>query len=136
MSDLAAPDASDCLAPLHPKAMEGLELFNHGQYFEAHEALEAAWREETKPIRELYRGVLQAAVVYLHITRGNLAGAVKVYTRCTRWLDCWPETCQGIAVGKLRQDLQIAVHEFQSLGPGQADRFDRSLLKPVVYGAA
>jgi predicted metal-dependent hydrolase len=113
--------------------VEGLELFNRGQYFEAHESLETAWREETQPIRELYRGVLQAAVVYLHITRGNLAGALKVHARCRRWLDRWPETCRGIAVGKLRQDLETAVREFERLGPAGVDRFDLSLLKPVIY---
>jgi hypothetical protein len=133
MSNLVVPDPSDCLAPLHPKAVEGLELFNQGRYFEAHESLEAAWREESKPIRELYRGVLQAAVVYLHITRGNLNGALKVYTRCMRWLDRWPETCRGIAVGKLRQDLKTAMLEAQKLGPGQVGSFDVSRLKPVVY---
>ena len=62
-SHSTAPPPSDCNEPLHPKAVEGLELFNRGHYFEAHEALEAAWREETHPVRELYRGILQAGVV-------------------------------------------------------------------------
>ncbi|GEM_PF-6647224 len=64
---------------LHPKVWEGLRLFNAGHYFEAHEALEAAWNEDLRPIRELYRGLLQAAVTYLHIQRGNYAGACKMY---------------------------------------------------------
>src|SRR6185503_4609752 len=54
-----------CSAPLHPQAAEGLRLFNAGKYFEAHEALEDAWNEEAGPVRDLYRGVLQIAVVYL-----------------------------------------------------------------------
>ena len=35
-----------CNAPIHPQAAEGLRLFNTGEYFEAHEALEVAWLEE------------------------------------------------------------------------------------------
>ena len=70
-----------CNAPLHPQAAEGLRLFNAGEYFEAHEALEDAWNAEPGKVRELYRGILQIAVVYLHITRGNYNGAVKVYAR-------------------------------------------------------
>jgi len=38
----------ECQGTLHPKAIEGLRLFNDGEYFEAHEELETAWRDETK----------------------------------------------------------------------------------------
>ena len=87
-----------CNAPLHPQAAEGLRLFNKGEYFEAHEALEAAWNAEKGEVRDLYRGILQIAVVYLHITRGNYNGAVKVYARSQKWLRDWPAVCRGIQV--------------------------------------
>ena len=133
MSDLTAQFAADCNAPLHPKAIEGLGLFNSGHYFEAHEALEAAWREETGPVRDLYRGILQVAVVYLHITRCNYPGAVKVYRRSLRWLNLWPETCRGVSVHLLRQNLETVIQEVHTLGPDHLEAFDRSLLKPVKY---
>ena len=123
----------DCEGPLPPKAIEGLELFNRGHYWEAHEALEAAWRAETGPIRELYRGVLQAGVVYLHVTRQNYAGAMKVYRRSQKWLTLWPDTCRGIAIGQLQKDLERVILEVQALGPNRMGEFDLSLLKPVVY---
>jgi uncharacterized protein len=127
------PSPSDCEGPLPQKAIEGLELFNQGRYWQAHEALESAWRAEKGPIRELYRGILQAGVVYLHITRGNYAGAMKVYRRSQKWLTLWPETCCGVAVGRLQKDLQRAILEVQTLGPERMAEFDFSLLKPVVY---
>jgi predicted metal-dependent hydrolase len=126
-------ESSDCLAPLHFKAKEGIELFNHGHFFEAHEALEAAWREETGPVRNLYRGILQVAVVYLHITRRNYPGAFKVYLRCRKWLQPWPETCRGVAVGQLRRDLEAAVSVLQSLGPEHIADFNRQLFKPIHF---
>lgn len=127
------PQTPDCEGLLPPKAIEGLELFNRGRYWEAHEALEAAWRAETGPVRELYRGVLQAGVVYLHITRQNYAGALKVYRRSQKWLTLWPDTCCGIAIGQLQKDLQRAILEMQALGPDRMAEFNLSLLKPVVY---
>ncbi len=133
MSDFNPPGASDCCAPLHPKAVEGLELFNAHRYFEAHEALEAAWREETGPIRELYRGILQTAVVYYHVTRGNFPGAVKVFHRSQRWLSPWPDTCRGIDVGRLRADLATVIIEVKRLGPEGIGSFNQAYLKPVVY---
>jgi uncharacterized protein len=132
-SNSSVPVPSDCNGSLHPKAIEGLELFNAGHYWKAHEALEAAWRAETGPIRELYRGILQAGVVYLHISRHNFAGAVKVYQRSQKWLTLWPEHCRGISIGQLQRDLTTAILEVQALGPDRLAEIDLSLLKPVIY---
>jgi predicted metal-dependent hydrolase len=92
-----------------------------------------AWREETGAVRDLYRGILQAAVVYLHVKRGNYAGAVKVYGRCMKWLSRWPETCRGVDVERLRQDLKIVMDEVMRLGPQRLSKFDLSLLRPVQW---
>jgi uncharacterized protein len=123
----------DCTGPLPPHAKEGLCLFKAGKYFECHEALELAWREETGAIRDLYRGILQAAVTYLHMRRGNYAGALKVSERCLKWLNLWPDTCRGVNVAKLRADLSRAVEEWQRLGQERVHAMDWSLLKPVEW---
>ncbi len=123
---------NDCKGRLHPRAIAGLRLFNSGQYFEAHEALEEAWNEEQGPVRDLYRGILQAAVVYLHITRGNYAGAMKVHERSKKWLKDWPAVCRGVQVGQLRNDLESAVRTASSLKDG-ASKIDPSRLRPVAW---
>jgi hypothetical protein len=120
-------------AVLHPKAIEGLHLMNHGEYFEAHEALEAAWKEEPGTLRDLYKGILQAAVVYLHITRRNYPGAVKVYGRSQKWLTKWEGVVLGIDVATLRHDLDAAMAEVRRLGPERLADFDQTLLKPVSW---
>lgn len=124
-----------CAAPLHPQAAEGLRLFNAGEYFEAHEALEEAWNEEEGKVRDLYRGILQIAVVYLHITRRNYNGAVKVYSRSQKWLKDWPQVCRGIDVSQLRRDAEAAINEVVRLGIENIAEFDNSLLKPVQWRA-
>jgi rubrerythrin len=122
-----------CSAPLHPQAAEGLRLFNAGEYFEAHEALEQAWKEEKADIRNLYRGILQIAVVYLHITRGNYNGAVKVHARSQRWLKDWSRICRGIDVGELRENAEAVIREVTRLGTEKISEFDLSSLKPVRW---
>ena len=73
---------NDAKTPELPDAfLHGLELLNRGEYFEAHEAIEAAWRAEPGEIRQLYQGILQVAVVYHHVTRHNYNGARKVIQR-------------------------------------------------------
>jgi len=122
-----------CNQPLHPKAIEGLRLFNESRYFEAHEELEAAWKDEKGKIRELYQGILEAGVTYLHITRGNARGAIKVYGRSMKWLKQFPETCRGVEVERLRKDLTAAVEEVKRLGEERISEFNRELLKPVSW---
>jgi predicted metal-dependent hydrolase len=62
------------LEKMHPKAIEGIVLFNAGQYWKAHEALEEAWMDETGEVRHLYRGILQVGVTYLHVERKTTMG--------------------------------------------------------------
>ncbi|HNN13615.1 MAG TPA: DUF309 domain-containing protein [Anaerolineales bacterium] len=121
-----------CNGILHPRAVEGIELFNTGKFFEAHEELEAAWREETGEIRDLYRGILQIAVTYLHITRGNYPGAVKVYGRSQKWLTGWGDICCGVNVLKLRQDAEETMKEVARLGDRLAE-FDPSLFQSIQW---
>lgn len=118
---------------MHPKAREGIRLFNRGRYFEAHEELEAAWRSETGRIRELYQGILEAGVTYLHLRRGNLAGAEKVYRRSMRWLTDWPEVCRGAQIGQLRRDLETALTEATRLGAGRLDQLHGDYFKPLIW---
>jgi rubrerythrin len=81
----------------------------------------------------LYRGILQIAVVYLHITRKNYNGAVKVYDRSRKWLKDWPTVCQGIKVGGLRRDVEVVINEVKRLGMERISEFDKSLLKPIQW---
>jgi predicted metal-dependent hydrolase len=124
---------SDCTGSLHPRAKKGLQLFNAGEYFEAHEALEDAWNAEEGSAKNLYRGILQTAVVYLHITRGNYNGAIKVYDRSLKWLKDIPDICKGIQVGELKSNARQIMAEVQKLGRQRIAEFDKSLLKPVNW---
>jgi predicted metal-dependent hydrolase len=120
-----------CKGELHPMAVKGIELFDEGQYWEAHEALEAAWKDERGPARHLYKGILQAGVTYLQIERGNFLGMAKMFERSKKWLRPWPGVCRGVDVGQLRQDLAAAAGEAYRLGPGGLAEFDRSLFKKI-----
>lgn len=125
--------AEECQGRLHPKAIEGIELFNEGKFFEAHEELEIAWKEETGSIRDLYRGILQVAVTYLHITRGNYDGAVKVYGRSLKWTKEWADICRGVHVKKLCIDAENIMKEMERLGRERIADFDISLFQPIQW---
>jgi uncharacterized protein len=121
----------DCDAPLHPEVLHGIELFNAGEYFEAHEALETAWRDEPGPIRGLYQGILQVAVTYLHIQRGNYGGATKVAARCKPKLNQYPDTCRGVDIASLRSNLDSVMGVLIRLGPERIHAFDAGLFGKI-----
>ncbi len=123
----------DCEGALHHLAIEGMKLFNDGKFFDAHEELEAAWKEETGKIRELYQGILQVSVTYLHITRGNYDGAIKVYGRSMRWLKDWPDICRGINVGQFRKDAETVMQALEKLGAENIGKFNPVLFKPIQW---
>jgi uncharacterized protein len=55
----------------------GVELFNRGLYWEAHEAWEEAWTTDRRgPDRGFYKGLIQVAAGCLHYGRRNRRGAV------------------------------------------------------------
>lgn len=122
---------SGCNSTLPAKAEAGIQLFNEGDFWGAHEALEEAWIEESKPVRALYKAILQAGVFYLQIERVNLRGAYKMHKRCLVWLTPWPDHCCTIDVGQLKIDLQNVLDRASELGADHLDDFDRALFKPI-----
>ena len=64
---------------------EGRRLFNRGEYWSAHEALETVWRSiirtgEPEAVAEglVWQGFIQAAAALLHLERGNQHGVKTV----------------------------------------------------------
>ncbi len=73
---LAPPPPSARRPDLDEHAARGVELYNAGRYWEAHEALEVVWRAAAAPERELWQGLILAAAAMLHRERGNRHGLV------------------------------------------------------------
>jgi uncharacterized protein len=93
---------------------EGIACFNEQRYFEAHEALETAWRKEPGPIRELYQGILQLGVGYFHIRRGNIPGAIKSFDHGHRNLKLWEDQILPIDLKGLLEQTHLAQKQLKS----------------------
>ena len=62
-----------------PRFQQGLELFNAGEWYAAHDVFEELWHETADPERRSLQGILQVAVAQLHLQRGNRRGATILY---------------------------------------------------------
>jgi hypothetical protein len=134
LTESALPKENDpCQGRLHPEALEGLRLFNAGKYFEAHEALETAWRDEPGPVRDLYQGILQVGVGYYHLLNGNYSGALKLFARCKPLLEPFGDRCRGIDLAGLRRNYLAVEAEVRRLGPEYLSAFNRHLLRPIAF---
>ncbi len=125
--------SASCQGSPHPLALKGIQFFNAHKYFEAHEELELAWRDEHDAVRDVYRGILQIGLAYYHILRGNFPGARKMFLRCRSWLEPYPPSCRGIDVETLRQDYSRAEAELLRLGPEHIGEFNQIFMRPVLF---
>ena len=59
--------------------LEGVSLFNAGQFWEAHEAWEARWLQSDGDEKRFLQGLIQLAAAYHHVQRGTLSGGLRLF---------------------------------------------------------
>ncbi len=120
-----------CAQPLPDAAHSSIELFNSGQFYAAHHALEELWMNDKGAARDFYRAILQVAVAYYQIERGNYRGAVKMFLRVRQWLNPLPDVCRGVDLARLRDDTEASFARVSELGAERISEFDKSLVRPI-----
>jgi hypothetical protein len=66
---------------------QACDEFNSGRFFACHETLEEVWLEEQGAVRDCYKGLIQLAAAFVHVGRGNAAGARRLLTTATGYLE-------------------------------------------------
>ncbi|HKV88225.1 MAG TPA: DUF309 domain-containing protein [Candidatus Dormibacteraeota bacterium] len=85
-----------------PLLAEGIELFNGGRYWDAHEVWERDWTADRKgPDSGFYKGLIQVAAGCLHYTRRNRRGAVNKWRSGADYLRPYLPAHHGVALAPL-----------------------------------
>lgn len=113
--------------------LKGIEEFNRGEFFEAHEYLEDAWREESGRIRYLYQGILQVGVGFYHQENGNWRGATGLLRSGIERLKEFEPEALGIDVRKLLRKSEQCLEELEKLGRDRVQEFDRTRVPKVEW---
>src|SRR5215472_13883840 len=80
----------------------GVDLFNRGLYWEAHEAWEHQWVPDRKgPDAAFYKGLIQVAAGCLHYGRHNRRGAINKWRSGAGYLRPYPPVHRGLKLGVL-----------------------------------
>ena len=74
------PSSEITQSGLYPSTyLQGIEHFNKGRYFDAHEVWEEIWLRSTGDTKVFYQMLIQSAVALHHYERGNSRGARGMY---------------------------------------------------------
>jgi len=85
---------------------EGIRLFNDRYFFEAHEVLEAVWREEHGESKLFLQGLIQICAAYHHTQNGNAIGAVTLLERGAEKIRRYPPGYLGIDTAPLLAHIE------------------------------
>lgn len=94
--------------------LQGIELFNRGEFFRCHETLEEAWKAEHGPRRQFLQAVIHVAVGFYHSERGNAPGAVRQLRKGIEKLAPHRPSCEGMDTGQLYRDALAATEAVEA----------------------
>ncbi len=90
----------------YAEVSRGVELFNRGLYFEAHEIIEEVWRPlPAGGDRVFLQGLIQVAVAMAHQERGRVASARTLLARARAKLVPFAPALHGFDLRRLLRDL-------------------------------
>ncbi len=95
---------------------EGIELFNAGSFWHAHEAWEAVWRRKTGDCTFFFKGLIQAAAAYHQLEQGKFRGMMTHFDNARAKLVPFAPEYLGVRVDALLESLDRSRHEAERLG--------------------
>jgi len=90
------------IIPMSAGLQHGIDLFNSGRFWDAHEAWEEVWMPDRKgPDAGFYKGLIQIAAGCLHYGRHNRRGAVNKWRSGADYLRPYLPSNHGVRLGPL-----------------------------------
>jgi predicted metal-dependent hydrolase len=92
----------------------GVELIRRGEYFEAHEELEEAWRAADPAEKDFFQGLVHVAVAWHHAGRGNRPGCERQLAKAARRLEPFAPEHRGVDVAAVLASVAAAQRVVES----------------------
>ena len=100
-----------------PGLRRGVELFNRGRYWDAHEVWEHEWMPDRKGQESgFYKGLIQVAAGCLHYTRRNRRGAINKWRSGADYLRPYLPEHRGITLTPLVRSVDGYLEAMGELG--------------------
>ena len=86
----------------------GIGLIRRGEYFEAHEELELAWRAAPAAERDFLQGLVHVTVAWYQAGRGNTTGCARQLDKAARRLQPYAPKHRGVDVADVLAQVESA----------------------------
>ena len=122
--------------PFEAALARGVEEFNRGRFFEAHDAWEDLWDGTRGPERRFLEGLIHAAVGCCHLGLRDLAGARSQLAQAVEALASWRPSHRNLDLNDLSGSLEAlllqipADGEEAALGALEVPRIQRVFERP------
>jgi predicted metal-dependent hydrolase len=83
-------------------------LMRGGEYFEAHEELELAWRAAAPEERDFFQGLVHVTVAWYQAGRGNRNGCARQLEKAERRLGAYGPEHRGVDVADVLRQVGAA----------------------------
>ena len=93
-----------------PRFREGLEAFNRGEFYEAHDAWESLWLERFGEEKDFLQGLILCAVALHHCERRNFRGARSRFRAALEKLEPYPAEFAGVNLKNFVRRMRGALH--------------------------
>ena len=96
---------------------DGIQLFNEGEFFEAHEAWEDVWHMAYGLKHDFYQGLIQCAVALEHYRRGNPRGVISLFKSYRPKFRDVPPVFMGLDVTKFLAEMRESLRPVVEASP-------------------
>ncbi len=108
---------------------KGLNEYEKGDYFEAHEAWEDLWSDYNFPDRKFIQGLIQLSVSFVHLNNGNMIGARNLLKKCQGKFSGYKGIHREINMNELKFAIEAVSLSYDNIE--ESSEFDWDLV-PVL----
>lgn len=121
---------------MDPRLARGIEQFNAGSFFDAHETWEELWNDTVGPEKLLLQGLVQIAAGYAKVETGIRGGALKLLTRGLELLRQYPPETSGLSLGPFAAGIAADIERVRAAAEVTIDAVRPPQLRCIVGAAA
>ena len=93
---------------------KGIEYFNTGYYFEAHDTFEEIWMDERGEDVRFYQGLVQLATGFYHLRMDNLKGAESQLSKGFTKLEKYKPRYRNLELTELLIQVAVCLDSIQN----------------------
>jgi len=109
----------------------GIELYESGHYWNAHEAWEQVWLDAPNELRLFYQGLIQVTAAFVHVAKGEYPGSVRLLEAGIEKLAAYEPEQLGVDVSGLMEESRGALRRLLELGERRVREFDMALVPSI-----